>query len=114
MALITSSITYYRSTSYSFEATVIPPTGLTVVTGLFTIKTDSFDDVPTDDSAIVKKTVSAVSNVCSFSLDPGDITDATDPGTLYYSIHVILSDGKIYPFASGKFFLKATSTNREA
>lgn len=114
MALITSSITYYRSTSFSFDATITPPTGLTVVTGLLTIKTNSFDDDATDNSAIVKKNVSAVGNVCTFNIAPADITDATDPGTLFYSIHVIMSDGKIYPFAAGKFILKADSTNREA
>lgn len=114
MAIISSTITYYRSTSYSFQATVVPPEGLTVETGLFTIKTESFDDDPTDDSAIVKKTVSAVDNVCEFDIAPTDITDATDPANLFYGIHMIMSDGKIYPFAAGKFNLKATPTNREA
>lgn len=114
MALITSTITYYRSTSYSFDATVIPPAGLTTTTGLLTIKTTPFDDNATDTGAIVKKNVTAVANVCTFDIAPSDITDATDPGNYYYSIHMIMSDGNIYPFASGKFMLKATTTNRES
>ena len=114
MALITSQITYYRSTSYSFEATVTPPAGLHTVTGLFTIKTDPYDDNATDSDAIVKKTVSAVSNVCTFNIAPSDIADSVDPGTYHYSIHMIMSDGNIYPFAAGKFILKATTTNRES
>ena len=102
MAIIKSKITYYRSTSYSFQATIDPPEGLTVAEGLFTIKSEPFDDDVTDSSAIVQKNVAAVDNVCTFNIEPGDITDATDPGTLYYSIHVIMDDDTIYPFASGK------------
>lgn len=114
MALITSSIDYYRSTNYSFEATVTPPAGLSTTTGLFTIKTDPFDADATDSDAIVKKTVSAVGNVCTFNIDPADISDSVEPGKLYYSIHMVMSDGKIYPFAAGTFNLKATTTNRES
>lgn len=114
MALITSPITYYRSTSYSFEATVIPPEGLSTTTGLFTIKSEPFDDSATDADAILKKTVSAVDDVCTFSIAPSDIPDSVEPGKLYYSIHMVMSDGNIYPFASGVFNLKATTTNRES
>jgi hypothetical protein len=114
MAIITSSITYYRSTSYSFDATVIPPSGLSTTTGLFTIKSTPFDADADDSDAVVHKDVAAVSNVCTFNILPTDFSDTDLPGNYYYSIHMIMSDGKIYPFASGKFILKATSTNRES
>lgn len=114
MALITDSITYYRSTSYQFQATVVPPDGLSVDTGFFTVKTEPYDSNATDTDAILKKDIAAVSNVCTFTIDPANIPDSVEPGTLNYSIHMLMDDGKIYPFAAGKFYLKATTTNRES
>lgn len=115
MALITSTITYYRSTSYSFQATVKPPTpDLSVAKGLFTVKETPFDSSPPDSTALIQKTVTAINNVCDFSILPEDISDNIEPSKMYYSIHVIMNDGKIYPFASGRFNLKATTTNRES
>lgn len=114
MSLITTSITYYRSTSFSFEATPTPPDGLTVSSGLFTVKENQYDTDATDATAIIKKSVAAVAGVCEFNIAPGDVADTVEPGAYWYSIHIVLSDGKIYPFASGKFNLKATSTNRES
>lgn len=114
MALITDKITYYRSTSYSFEATVVPPSGLTATKAFFTVKTTPYDTDADDSASLLWKDIVPVANVATISLVPSDITDATAPNTYYYSIHFELSDGNIYPFASGKFVLKATTTNREA
>ena len=114
MALITDKITYYRSTNFSFEATVTPPSGLTATEAFFTVKSTSFDDSATDADALVKKDVTPVSNVATINILPTDFADTVDPGNYYYSIHFVMSDGKIYPFASGKFILKATTTNRES
>lgn len=114
MALITDKITYYRSTSYSFEATVVPPTGLTASTAFFTVKTTPYTDSSTDAAALIKKDITPVDNVATISIAPSDVADTTAPGTYYYSIHFKMSDGNIYPFAAGKFVLKATTTNRES
>lgn len=114
MALITSTITYYRSTYYTIEVEVTPPDPLTATTALFTVKSNKFDSDSTDTTALVKKTVSLSDNKGTIVIEEGDISDTTDPGTLYYSVHTVLSDGNVYPFASGKFVLKATTTNRES
>jgi len=114
MALITSTITYYRSTYYTIEVEATPPDPLTATTALFTVKREKFDDDSTDTTALVKKTVTLTGNKGTIAIDEGDITDATAPGTYYYSIHTVLSDGNVYPFASGKFRLVATTTNRES
>ncbi len=114
MALITSTITYYRSTYYEIEVEVTPPDPLTAVTALFTVKSDKYDDDSSDTTALVKKTVALTGNKGTITIEEGDISDTTDPGTLYYSIHTVLSDGNVYPFASGKFVLRATTTNRES
>lgn len=114
MALITSTITYYRSTYYTIEVEVTPPDPLTAVTALFTVKSEKFDSDSTDTTALVKKTVALTGNRGTITIEEGDISDTTDPGTLYYSIHTVLSDGNVYPFASGKFVLRATTTNRES
>ncbi len=114
MALITSTITYYRSTYYTIEVEVTPPDPLTAATALFTVKADKFDDDSSDTTALVKKTVSLSGNKGTIAIEEGDIADTVDPGTYYYSVHTVLSDGNVYPFASGKFVLKATTTNRES
>lgn len=57
MSLITDAITYYRSTNYDLTASVTPPDGLSVVTGLFTVKTDEYDTDATDTDAIVPMSV---------------------------------------------------------
>lgn len=112
--MIIDPITYYRSTTFPLTVTVTPPDGLTANTALFTVKTDQYDDDASDTDAIVKKTISGVGNVFTTSIDPSDIADSVDPGTYYYSIHIVLSDGTIAPFADGKFYLKADPTNRES
>ena len=114
MALITSTITYYRSTYYTIEVEVTPPDPLTATTALFTVKSDKFDSDSTDTTALVKKTVSLSDNKGTIVIEESDIADSVAPGTLYYSLHTVLSDGNAYPFASGKFVLKATTTNRES
>ena len=114
MALITSTITYYRSTYYTIEVEVTPPDPLTAAMALFTVKADKFDDDSSDTTALVKKTVSLSGNKGTITIEEGDIADSTAPGTYYYSVHTVLSDGNVYPFASGKFVLKATTTNRES
>lgn len=114
MALLTPTITYYRSTDFPLVANVTPPEGLTVVTGLFTVKTSQNDTDADDSTALLSKTVAASDDSCDFSIEPDDISDSTSPGTYYYSMHMVMSDGKIYPYAAGKFTLKATTTNREA
>lgn len=114
MALITSTITYYRSTYFTIDVTVTPPDPLTASTALFTVKADPYDDSATDTTAIIKKTISLTSNSGTIAINESDVADTTEPGNYYYSIHTILSDGNSYPFASGKFVLKADSTNRES
>lgn len=112
--LIKDTITYYRSTSYSFEVTVEPPEGMSTTDIFFTVKADTHSSDATDNDALIKKDVTPVSNVGTIEIDPGDVPDSTEPGTYFYSIHVKFSDGNIYPFASGKFKLVATTTNRES
>ena len=114
MALITSTITYYRSTYYTIEVEVTPSDPLTATTALFTVKREKFDDDSTDTTALVKKTITLTGNKGTIAIDEGDIADTVAPGTYYYSIHTVLSDGNVYPFASGKFRLVATTTNRES
>lgn len=114
MALITNEITYYRSTSYSFAITVTPPSGLSFTKAFFTVKTNKSDNDATDTSAILKRDATPVGDTATINIAPGDIGDSVDPGKYFYSIHVLLSDGKIYPFAFGRFTLIATTTNREA
>ena len=114
MALITSTITYYRSTYYTIEVEVTPPDPLTATTALFTVKSEKFDDDSLDTTALVKKTVTLTGNKGTIAIDEGDIADTVAPTTYYYSIHTVLSDGNVYPFASGKFVLRATTTNRES
>lgn len=114
MALITSTITYYRSTYYTIEVEVTPPDPLTAAMALFTVKAEKFDDDSSDTTALVKKTITLTGNKGTIAIEEGDIADTVDPGTYYYSVHTVLSDGNVYPFASGKFVLKATTTNRES
>jgi len=114
MALITSTITYYRSTYYEIEVVVTPPGGLTATTALFTVKSEKYDDDSNDSTAVISKTVSLSDNKGTIVIEESDIADSVAPGTLYYSVHTVLSDGNVYPFASGKFVLKATTTNRES
>lgn len=112
MALITSKITYYRSTAYSFDVTITPPSGLTAQTILFTVKTNP-DDNATDSTALIKKNVTMSANKGTIDISPTDISDSVDAQILKYSIHIVMSDGKPYPFAAGNFDLKVTTTNRE-
>ena len=114
MALITSTITYYRSTYYTVEVEVTPPDPLTATMALFTVKAEKFDSDSTDTTALVKKTITLTGNKGTITIEEGDIADSTAPGVYYYSVHTVLSDGNVYPFASGKFVLKATTTNRES
>lgn len=114
MALITSTITYYRSTYFTIDVTVTPPGSLTASTALFTVKAEPYDDSATDTTAIIKKTVALTNNSGTIAIVETDVSDSTPPGNYYYSIHTILSDGNSYPFASGKFVLRADSTNRES
>lgn len=113
-ALIKDTITYYRSTSFSFEVTVTPPEGLTATQAYFTVKQDKHDSDATDADSILKKDLALSSSAGTITIDPTDIDDSVEPGTMFYSIHVKLSDDSIYPFASGKFKLVATTTNRES
>jgi len=55
MALITSTITYYRSTYYTVEVEVTPPDPLTAAMALFTVKADKFDDDSTDTTALTRQ-----------------------------------------------------------
>ena len=113
-ALIKDTITYYRSTSFSFEVAVTPPDGLTATNAYFTVKTDKFSSDVSDTDAILKKDLALSSNAGTITIAPNDIADSVEPATMFYSIHIKLSDGSIYPFASGKFKLVATTTNRES
>ena len=113
MALITNEITYYRSTSYSFTVKVTPPSGLSFTKALFTVKTNKSDNDSTDASAILKRDATPVGDTATINIAPGEIGDSVDPGKYFYSIHVMFSDGNIYPLAFGRFTLIATTTNRE-
>jgi hypothetical protein len=113
MALINSTITYYRSTFFSIEVEVTPPDGLTAAEALFTVKAEKFDDSATDTTAIIKKDVTLSGNAGMIEIDNGDVADMVEPGTYYYSIHIRMDNNDVYPFAAGKFKLVADSTNRE-
>ena len=45
MALITSTITYYRSTYYTVDVEVTPPDPLTATMALFTVKAEKFEGI---------------------------------------------------------------------
>lgn len=113
MALITSTITYYRSTYFTIEVDVTPPDGLTAAEALFTVKEDKYDDSTTDTTAIIKKDVMLTANVGTIEIENTDVADTVEPGNYYYSIHIRMSNNDVYPFAAGKFVLKADTTNRE-
>lgn len=113
MALITETITYYRSTYYEIEVNVTPPSGLSATELLFTVKDDSYDDSALDTTAIIKKDVALTGNTGTIAIEETDVADTVEPGKKYYSMHVVLSNGNIYPFANGRFELKADPTNRE-
>jgi len=113
MALITETITYYRSTYFSIEVEVTPPDGLTAAEALFTVKADSYDDSATDTTAIIKKDVALTANTGTIEIDNTDVADTVEPGNYYYSIYIRMDNNDVYPFASGKFKLVATTTNRE-
>jgi hypothetical protein len=114
MALITETITYYRSTYFEIEVNVTPPDGLTADELLFTVKADSYDDSATDTTAIIKKDVALTAGTGTVVIQETDVADTVEPGKYYYSMHVVLSDGNPYPFAVGRFELKADTTNRES
>lgn len=90
-----------------------PPDGLTATEALFTVKDDRYDESATDATAIIKKDVALTSNSGTIAIEESDVADSVEPGKKFYSIHVILSDGNVYPFADGRFDLKADPTNRE-
>lgn len=113
MALITSTITYYRSTYFTIEVDVTPPDGLTAAEALFTVKEDKYDESATDTTAIIKKDVTLTSNAGTIEIQNSDVADTVEPGNYFYSIHIRMSDNDVYPFASGKFKLVADTTNRE-
>jgi hypothetical protein len=113
MALITSTITYYRSTYFPIEVNVTPPDGLTAAEALFTVKSDRYDSSPTDATAIIKKDVMLTDNAGTIEIENGDVADTVEPGTYYYSIYIRMSNNDVYPFANGKFKMIATPTNRE-
>lgn len=113
MALITSTITYYRSTYFSIEVTVTPPDGLTAAEALFTVKSDKYDDSATDTTAVIKKDVTLTANTGTIEIENTDVADTVEPGNYYYSIHIRMSNDDVYPFAAGKFKLVANTTNRE-
>lgn len=113
MALITSTITYYRSTYFSIEVNVTPPDGMTAAEALFTVKEDRYDDSATDTTAIIKKDVTLAANAGTIEIDNGDVADTVEPGNYYYSIHIRMDNNDVYPFAEGRFVLKADPTNRE-
>lgn len=113
MALITSTITYYRSTYFTIEVAVTPPEPLTATTALFTVKTEPFDESATDTTALIKKNVALTSNTGTIAIEETDVADTVEPGNYFYSIHIVLSDGRPYPFASGRFALRANTTNRD-
>ena len=114
MALITSTITYIRSTYFEIEVNVTPPDGLNATELLFTVKEDKYDDSTTDTTAIIKKDVALTANSGTVVIQETDVADTVEPGKKYYSMHVVLSDGNPYPFASGVFQLVADTTNRES
>lgn len=113
MALITSTITYYRSTYFSIEVDVTPPDGLTAAEALFTVKEEKYDDSATDATAVIKKDVLLSSNSGTIEIENTDVADTVEPGNYYYSIHVRMDNNDVYPFAAGKFKLVANTTNRE-
>lgn len=112
MALITSKITYYRSTTEEFEVNITPPSGDTATKVFFTVKEGKYDDSATDTTAIVKKDVTLTSDSGSFTITDTDIDDSVEPGKKYYSMHVVFTNAGIKPLASGVFELVADSTNR--
>ena len=73
MALITSTITYYRSTYFTIDVSVAPPDPLTASTALFTVKADPYDDSATDTTAIIKKTVALTSNSGTIEIQESDV-----------------------------------------
>lgn len=113
MGLITSGITYYRSTYFPIEVSVTPPDGLTAAEALFTVKADQYDDSATDTTAIIKKDVTLTSNSGTIEIENTDVADTVEPGTYYYSIYIRMDNNDVYPFANGKFKIVATPTNRE-
>ena len=113
MALITSTITYYRSTYFPIEVNVTPPDGLTAAEALFTVKENQYDDSSTDATAIIKKDAALVSNAGTIEIENTDVADTVEPGNYFYSILIRMDNNDVYPFANGKFKIIATPTNRE-
>ena len=112
--MITTSINYYRSTYFEIDVNVEPPEGMTATKALFTVKPKQYDDEATDATAIVKKDVSLTGNSGAIAISDTDIADTVEPGKYYYSINVVMSDGNPYPFAMGRFDLRANTTNRSS
>lgn len=114
MPLITAGIIYYRSTYFEINVDVTPSSNLTATKALFTVKTVPYDDSGSDTTALIKKDVNLNNNAGVITIEKNDVADTVAPGKYHYSIHIIMSDGKPYPFAIGKFELKATTTNRDS
>ena len=76
MALITSTITYYRSIYFTIDVTVTPPSPLTASTALFTVKADPYDDSATDNMQMSRSTEFQLpatphnNLILGFALDP--------------------------------------------
>jgi hypothetical protein len=112
-----NKITYTRGTTYLLTHTFTAPQYLGAKL-LFTIKNVANDTDVTDttNSIITPKTIvmsgSTFPQTTVITISPTDIAATVAPGTYYYSLKVIDSNGGEYLGDSGQFVLKATSTNR--
>lgn len=112
-----SDITYPRGTTYLITHTYTAPQYLGSKL-IFTAKTVKDDSDTTDltNAVLTPKEInmsgSTFPQTTVITINPGDVSVNTQPGSYYYSIKVIDTNGDEYIVASGKFILTAVPTNQ--
>ena len=79
----------------------------------FTVKTEQYDQVDEDDSAVIqvtKNNIESPDGVVEFKLTPDDTT--VEPGTYFYDIRIKEPDTDVYVTEFGKVKIVGTPTNR--
>lgn len=114
-----NQINYNRGTTYSMTLTYTEDGAVTDITGAtirFTVKTTEFDADDTDVSALIKKTITSLTNptagIATITINPSDSQDIV-PGKYFYDIKIEKADNTIYKLVEGRFVIDGSPTNRQ-
>jgi hypothetical protein len=107
---------YERNTTYPITH-FYQFNGQPATTGLklfFTVKASKFDTDPTDNTALIKKTIVMTGSQTLFHINPTDVVDSVAEGKYYYDLKILDSISGMILGDSGTFKITAHPTNRDS